>query len=275
MHSHYLNGEWVDDSQLLISPLDLSVLRGFGAFDFLTATHGRPFMLQQHLGRYERSVASLGLKLPIGRAELAAVIHEGIRRNDGLADVFIRVILTGGVSHDFITPGESSFMVLFHPAVRPQPEAYRNGVKVITYPHSRQWAEVKSLDYAAAVVALRDARLQGAKEAIYTDPDSGNLLEGTGSNIFLVRDKRLVTPQADILSGVMRGAVLELAKDLNIEVIFRPIVPQDIIDCEEVFLTSSVKRILPVRQIDAMKLGATVGPVTKSLQEALAVLISQ
>jgi len=98
---HYLNGQWVEQDKLAISPLDLAVLRGFGIFDFLTATNGQPFHLDRHLDRYEASAKRLGLASPVSRAELERIISEGIGRNHQHQDLFIRLVLTGGESLDF------------------------------------------------------------------------------------------------------------------------------------------------------------------------------
>ncbi len=266
---HFKNGAWVTEDELVISPLDLAVLRGFGVFDFMTATDGVIFHLNSHLRRYEASARAMGLELELTSYELGEIIREGVERNRDHADLFIRLILTGGISDDFITPGVPTFMVLFHPAQRPKPELYRQGAKVISYNYQRSMAEVKSLSYGTAVMALREARAVGAAEAIYIDSISSQVYEGTGSNVFGVSHGVLITPCEGILLGVMREIVLELANELGIGVVVRPIGYDELISADEVFITSSVKRILPVREIDDNVISSAVGPVTARLMKAL------
>ena len=265
---HYLNGQWVEQDKLAISPLDLAVLRGFGIFDFLTATNGQPFHLDRHLDRYEASAKRLGLASPVSRAELERIISEGIGRNHQHQDLFIRLVLTGGESLDFITPGKPNFMVMFHPAQRPSPELYSKGVKVITYPHVREQAETKSLNYAAAVTAKQQAKTADAFEALYLSRQTNELYEGTGSNLFGVRDGVLITPRDHILKGIMRQTILELAAIEDIPVMEQPIFYDDVSFFDELFITSSIVRILPVRQVDGLKVRKIIGPMTQKLTQA-------
>jgi branched-chain amino acid aminotransferase len=130
-------------------------------------------------------------------------------------------------------------------------------------------AEVKSLSYGSAVIALREAKAKGAHEAIYVDNKSSVVYEGTGSNIFAVKGGTLITPIDGILFGVMRGIVLELAAELGISVEQREIGYKELISADEIFMTSSVKRILPVCEVDGTLVATAVGPITVSLMKAL------
>ena len=168
---HYKNGKWVNDSQLNVSIYDLSVLRGYGIFDFFR-TYNRKFLdLDKNLSRFVNSARILQMDVPLSKQKLKTVLAEGLRRNpDG--DLNIRLLLTGGVSKDYITPGKPSLFILFSKSTMLPDEYYNDGVKVVTEPTPRTHAQAKSLNYLAAVIAMKRAGQQKAIEVLYTDPPS-------------------------------------------------------------------------------------------------------
>lgn len=268
--AHYLNGKWVKPEDLRISVMDLAVLRGFGVFDYLRTYGTEPFMLDDHLSRFENSARVLDLTIPASHSELKQIITEGIKRN-GYADTGIRMVLSGGVSDDSVTPGEPTLIIIFQPVTNFAAKLYENGVKVITFPTPRHFPEAKSLNYLTAILAMQKGFKAGAIEAIYIDSDmSGRetklIYEGTRTNFFAVTDGRLITPEQDVLKGITRKAVLKLAKDFGLEAEERPIDVAEINDFAEAFITSSDKEIMPVVTIDNATIGSgKPGPITLQL----------
>ncbi|MFA5074069.1 MAG: aminotransferase class IV [Nitrospirota bacterium] len=214
-HLHYFNSRWVPESELLISARDLSVARGFGIFDFLRTYQKKPFRLKEHIDRFYRSADYLELQIPVSKTELFSIVEKGLSIND-LSDAAIRMTLTGGVSPDFMTPANSSLIVGFYPCVNPDPKLYEQGAHIITTPTMRHLPRAKSLSYLTAVLAQRAAKRVGAIEALYVDTLSGNVFEGTTTNIFCVKDGGIITPGKDILLGITRGVVFELCESLQI-----------------------------------------------------------
>ena len=266
MNFHYLDGLWVTTKNLKISVFDLSVVRGFGCFDFLRTYGNKPFLLNAHLDRFFRSAKILGLKIPLTRDKIKKIIYTGIGKNNFI-ETNIKVILTGGVSSDAITPGKSSFIVIFTKAADCPRSHYEEGVRLITIPASRVLTEAKSLDYLMAVVAMQGAKDNGADEALYLDK-SGKIYEATRSNFFAVIGGKLNTVKDGVLLGVTRKVVLDLAKKLNIEVIERDIFLHELKNFREAFITASNKEIMPVIKIDEKMVGnGKVGQVTKRLME--------
>ncbi|HUD06577.1 MAG TPA: aminotransferase class IV [Candidatus Saccharimonadales bacterium] len=266
---HYLNGHWVEEKDLVIPVRDLSVIRGFGAFDFLRTYSNYPFKIDEHIDRFYKTSEYLNLKIPCSPDELKAIILKGIELNKAYDDQEIRMILTGGVSQDFITPSNSSLIVTFYQAESLPNEYYEKGVSVETTPHIRHLPEAKSLNYLTAVLARQEAAKSGAFEVVYVDPNSTRIYEATTCNIFVVENGIVKTPKDKILIGTTRQIVLELCKQLNIECQECDIFTKDMSGFDEVFLTAANKEVLPVTKVDDVVVGnGQVGEVSRRLEAA-------
>lgn len=274
---HYFNGKWVPEEKLLIPAKDLSVLRGFGAFDFLRTYQGEPFRLGDHVERFYRSAHYLELEIPVSREALAALIEEGVQRN-AFPETGIRMTLTGGVPTDsyMITPGTPSLIITFGLINSPDPKLYQKGGKVISTPHLRHVPQAKSLNYMTAVLAHREVKRQGAIEAVYTDATTSQIYEGTIANIFAVKDGVVITPKDAVLIGITRNVVLELCKKLGIAHREKPLFANDIPQYQEMFITGTTKEVMPVVQFDDMTIGnGKVGSVTQRLVAAFEELVGK
>jgi branched-chain amino acid aminotransferase len=170
--------------------------------------NGKPFHLERHLERLRRSAELIDLDFPWTQEELKAIVQETLDRNDHM-ESNVRIVVTGGLSDDFITPrGLPRLMVLVTPA-RQLPESwYSDGAKIIIEPTERYMPGAKSLNYIPAIRALKRAQAVGAIEAVYMDREN-RVLEGTTTNLFAFFGDRLVTPGEGILPGITRGVVLE------------------------------------------------------------------
>ncbi len=267
---HYIDGKWVTPDKLKISVMDLAVLRGFGVFDYLRTYGPAPFLLEDHLDRFANSARVLDLDVPLDRSQLTDVIREGIERNN-YKDTGIRMILSGGISEDSVTPGIPTLIIVFQPVINFAEKLYRNGVKVITFPTPRHFPEAKSLNYLTAILAMQKGHRAGAIEALYVDselagPNQRSIYEGTRTNFFAYMDGRLLTPSHDVLAGITRKVVIELAKELSMTVVERALEVEEIPKFSEAFVTSSDKEIMPVVQIDDQIIGnGQPGEKTKQL----------
>lgn len=263
---YYVNGQYVAADQAALGLNDLGIVRGYGVFDLLRTYDGKLFKLHEHVLRLERSAALIGLDLPWSTGEIEAIARATYMRN-ALANATIRIIVTGGAADDFMTPQQRpTLIVMVNPIGIPAPEQQSHGVKVITTRIERMMPTVKSLNYITAIMAMQAARRVGAVEAIYRTADD-RITEGTRANFFILRDNRLITPQTDVLGGITRDVVLEIAGD-DFEVVEAPLFYADLATCDEAFLTSSTKEILPVTQIDDIIIGqGKPGPNTRKLIE--------
>jgi branched-chain amino acid aminotransferase len=253
----------------------LAVLRGYGAFDFLRTYGGQPFRLRKNIARLRNSCQLLALDMPWSDDTLHEIVLETLRRNaHESAEFTIRLVVTGGISSDNITPdGEPSLVVLVQPHKPPPAAWYENGVKVITTDVERPVPHSKSIMYAPAIIAQKQAREAGGIEALYKDSQD-NVLEGTTTNVFAIIGNTLVTPDTNgqILPGVTRMTILELVKD-HYTVELRELAYHEFIQADEVFITAANKQIVPVVTVDEYPIGdGNVGEGTRHIMALFAEL---
>lgn len=263
---HFIDGKWVREEYLKISAFDLSVLRGFGIFDFLRTYNYKPFRLQEHLTRLFNSAKITGIIIPATKSEIEKIIYTGIEKNKKVFNDFnIRLLVTGGVGVDSVTPGNSSLVIIYGKAVNYPQEYYTRGVCVITYPTVRTVPEAKTLNYLMGIMALQKAKKAGAIEAIYVD-EEGKIYEGVTSNTFFIKDNTLYTSQVGVLAGITREVVINLAKKIGMKVVLGDVFLKDLSHFEEAFISASNKEIMPVVKFDTKKIGnGNVGLQTQLL----------
>lgn len=271
MDIYYVDGEFVPADRAVIPVNDLAVLRGLGAFELLRTYNGRPFALEEHLCRLEHSVEKMGLALPWTRAELIDIVLATLARNrdNAHAESNIRIIVTGGASPDFMTPQDAPRLLVLISEMPRHPESwYTEGVKITTMHTRRILPGAKSINYLSATIAMKKARSQGAVESLYVDR-RGRVYECTTSNIFLFQGATLVTPGRKILSGITRGFILDLAKDL-FTVAVRDVTLEEILSANEVFISGTNKGVVPVVRVDDARIGdGRPGPHTRKLMQVV------
>lgn len=249
MDTYYIDGKFVSEDEAVLSVKDITVLRGFGVFDFLITYNKRPFRLEKHVARLENSARHIGLELNHSNKEICEIVMQTIEKNPDHKEENIRIVYTGGISSDGVTPqGNGILMVMATPKHELPDWWYTKGAKIITVDMERFIPEAKSSNYLSAVFAQQKAHSQGAIEAIYKNKDN-RLLEGTTTNLFAFKGTTLITPPGGILPGVTRSAVLELLeKKYDIVLDFIP--QADLADMDEMFITASNKEIVPIIQVD-------------------------
>jgi branched-chain amino acid aminotransferase len=251
---YYIDGQFVRADHAHLPANDLAVLRGYGVFDFMRTYGGKPFHLDEHLERLRRSAALIDLDIPWTHEQLKAVVLDTLSRNT-YPESNVRIVITGGPTDDFLTPKDQPrLLVLVTPAVRSPEHHYTDGAKLITFETERYLPGAKTINYIPAIRAIKRARAAGAVEAIYVDK-AGRALEGTTTNLFAFINHRLVTPGDGILWGITRGTVLELAKD-HFPIEMRDLPLKELLQADEVFITSSNKQIMPIVQIDEHTIGS-------------------
>lgn len=257
-------GGLVDADDARVSVLDHGFTVADGVFETLKVADGAAFALTRHVDRLERSAAAMGLPAP-DRAQVIAAVHETVEANAPVLGALgrLRITYTAGDAPLGSDRGETGpTLVVAVSAMKPWPES----AAVITVPWPRNerspLAGVKSTSYAENVLALARAHEHGAGEALMPDTQ-GRLCEGTGSNVFLVLDGRLITPSlaTGCLAGVTRDLVLEWSGAIEFDVPMSALA-----DAEEVFITSSTRDVQPVHRVDSRSLAAP-GPVTTAVRE--------
>lgn len=260
-----------------VSVYDRGFLYGDAVFEVLRTYGGAPFALDEHLARLRGSAARVALTLPVDDATLRAEVERALAEA-GNDDSYVRIVVTRGqgpLSLDPDTARSPLRVVMVEPISGPPRESYVDGIAAICIPTLRAVdgtaAEgAKVSNYLANLLSLRQAKAQGAQEALVLD-SLGRVVEGASSNVFVVKSGRIATPpeSAGILMGITRRHVLEAAGRLGIGVDERPLLPTDLYAADEVFITSSIRELLPVVRVDGKAIGAgTPGPVARALHRA-------
>lgn len=257
MSVFYINGEFVDADSAAVSARDLAILRGFGVFDFLRTYGGVPFQLRAHLRRLQRSADLIELACPWDLEELGEIVMQTLRRNP-YDESGIRLVVTGGDSPSGFMPGGDSRLLVMVTALQNLPEAaYRQGAAVATINQHRHMPEAKTINYIPGIMAQKKAhkRAPDAIEAIYCV--DGLVVEGTRSNIFLFKDRHWITPEDGLLPGITRAEVIKLLeRDGRLDI--RAVTREEFYAADEIVLTSSTKEIVPIVQVDDMRIGAGI-----------------
>lgn len=259
------DGSLVDLTTANVSILDRVVTVGAGVFETVKVSSGNPFALTRHIARLQQSASTLGIRCPapdVLRHAVSAVIAA---HGPDLSLGRMRITVTGGpgsLADPYSSSGEPGWFITLT-----ELPAWPSSAVVALSPFRRNehsaLVGVKSTSYAENAVALRNARSQGADEALLLNT-SGDVCEGTGSNIFVVIDDVLCTPEltSGCLAGVTRGLVLRCA-----DVQERPIAGSELARVSEAFLTSSTRDIWPIRKLAGRGL-TTAGPHTRAAQTA-------
>ena len=270
----YVNGEFVPGSEAKISVFDHVVLYGDGVYDTMCAWERMVFKLDEHVDRLYESAHAVKLVLPLTKRELKDVILETVRRNN-LTNAYVKVVATRGVGPQPLlspfncTPGLIVFAVPYMSLVDEEEESA--GIKMIVsslrrIPNECLSSKIKSCNYLNHVLMRLEANEAGADDAIELDME-GYVCEAPGYNVFMMKEGVLFTPADNILLGITRQTVLELAQAEGIQVTQGRIQPFDLYNADEVFLSSTAGGIFPVTQLDGRTIGdGKAGPVTMKLR---------
>jgi branched-chain amino acid aminotransferase len=244
-----LDGAIAPVEQTQIPVTDEGLLRGDGGFEVTRIYGGRPFALDDHFARLERTCA--GIRLEVDHAALRREVDALVERA-GEVDALLRLVVTRG--------GRRLAMIEPLPA---RPDSIR--MATVTYAPTRVLNGLKTLSYGANMLAGRLAKELGADEALLVTPH-GRILEAPTATFFWVRDGRLLTPPLEdgILASITRDRVLA-----ECEVEEAPATLDDVRAAQEAFIASSVREVMPVTAVDDIELREAPGPVTRAAHEAL------
>ena len=292
----YLNGAMVAADEARVSVEDAGFTHAVGLFETMAAVHGRVFRLEAHLQRLVRSAHGLGLARALDEAALGAAVHQTLAHN-GLEQARVRLTVTPGAV-SLLRPGagaadEAATPTVLVTATDPvayDPAYFEQGIMALVAPQGANpfdaLAGHKTLAYWGRLRTLRQAAAAGAGEALWLSV-TNHLASGAVSNVFLVKDERLLTPiargeesegalPAPVLPGITRAAVLELAAESDLPAERRMLDVDQLLDADEVFLTNSSWQVLPVTRVERKTIGdGQVGPITRRLREGLLALIER
>lgn len=280
----YVNGEFLGKGEAKVSVFDQGLLFGDGVFDTLVAANGYVFKLEHHVARLLRSARAVKIQIPNSEEEIKRLVVETIRRS-GLADAYVKIIVTRGVApKPIMGRGDIANPTVIIFAVPPlsvvSEDKIENGAKLVsttikrTHPDSID-PRVKSLNYQANMLMRIEAMDRGADEAICFGFD-GYVAEGGGENIWIIKDKSMITPGHGVLEGVTRETVFEIAKELGYKTMIANISKYDLFQADEIFLCSTAGGIIPVTEVDHRPVGDGIpGPITKQVKTEYSKMLQQ
>ena len=272
----HISGQLYDKQDAKISVYDHGLLYGDGVFEGIRSYGGKVFRLEEHLERLWESAKAIWLEIPTTQAAMGQSIYDTLQANN-ITDGYIRLIVTRGAGTLGLDPRKTSdpqvIIITDHIALYPE-EFYQNGLELVTASTVRNHPgalspRIKSLNYLNNILAKIEGIQAGTIEALMLNT-RGEVAECTGDNIFIVKHGVLKTPPPDagILDGITRKAVIELARSSGLTVEEVSLVRHDIYISDECFLTGTAAEVIPVVRVDSRKIGlGKPGPVTRDLME--------
>jgi len=269
----YIDGKYFPKSEAKISVFDHGLLYGDGVFEGIRSYEGAVFRLDQHLTRLFESATSIDLQITLSYEEFKEAILETLRTNK-LTDAYVRVIVTRGVGTLGLTPVTCPKPTIIIIADYLKPLFEGVNVKAVVASTRRNAVTalnpmIKSLNYLNNILARIEAIKAKVDEAIMLN-QNGTVAEGTGDNVFIVKDGVVITPPptAGILIGVTRDAVITLAMEERIQVFEKDFTVHEVYNADEAFLSGTAAEIVPLVEVDGKKIGnGDVGPITSKLIE--------
>ena len=270
----YSAGAFVPEEEAKISVFDHGFLYGDGIFEGIRAYHGRVFKLKEHLKRLYESALSIRLNIPVTKEEMQEIVLETLRRNN-LQDSYIRLVVSRGKGDLGLDPANCHQAAVYCIADKIKiydPIMYEKGLEVKSVATRRNNPDalsprIKSLNYLNNILGKLEANQAGVVEGIMLNQE-GYVAEGTSDNIFIYREKVLITPplSAGILEGITRNTAMEIAREMGIEVREELFTRHDIFTAEECFLTGTAAEVIPVVRVDERQIGTGVpGEVYKKI----------
>lgn len=271
----YIGGEFVPENRARISVFDHVVLYGDAVFDTCCAWAGAVFKLDEHIDRFYESAHALKLAQPLDKPALTEVVLEVMRRNK-LENAYIKMILTRGVGEMPLmnpygcTPNLIVFAIPYISLIAG--DAHSKGIRAKIastrrIPSVCLDAKIKSCNYINHILMRMEAHEAGYDEAIELDYD-GYVAEAPGYNVFIAKQGKLYTPANDILVGITRGTIMEMAAEEGVPTIERRLSPFDLYNADEVLLCSTAGGIFAVVDVDGRQIGTgTPGPMTTWLND--------
>lgn len=260
----YIDGQFYGKDEAKISVFDHGFLYGDGIFEGIRAYNGRVWKLDEHLKRLYDSAKAIMLEIPLTVGEMEEVVLETLRRSGLTKDSYIRLVISRGKGDLGLDPRKcpKPSVICIADTINLYPEAvYTEGMQVISVSTRRNPVDtlspqVKTLNYMTGIMAKITANLHGYPEVIMLNKE-GYVCEGTGDNIFIVKNGKIITPPAHlgILPGITRNAVIAMAKELGLPVEEGVFTLIDVYGADECFLTGTAAEVIPVVMADGRAIG--------------------
>ncbi|WP_026464392.1 aminotransferase class IV [Adhaeribacter aquaticus] len=266
----FLNGTILPLNQAYLHVSDLTIQRGYGIFDYFKVQDNIPLFLDDYLVRFFRSAELMQLPVPYTQEELKQIIQELLQKNN-LPVSGVKMILTGGYSANGYDLANPNLIITQHPLSLPGSEQLKQGIRIITHEYVREIPEAKTINYTVGIRLQQKLKEQEADEVLYHQ--NGIVTEFPRCNFFIVTaDNTIVTPITNVLYGITRKKVLEVAGQ-KYKTVEGEVPLSAVLEAKEAFLTSTTKRILPIVQVNNQIIGeGKPGSITLGLLADLVAL---
>ncbi len=279
-----IDGRIVSPDKAVVSVFDRGFLYGDSVYEVMRTYEGSVFALREHMDRLYRSARSIHIQVPIPMDQFTDEVCEAVEASTNPSRVVRVHVSRGSGPMDFDTGMAQNpvRVIVVSPLRPPSEEDYQRGIGVALVRTERtvdntEAAGAKVANYLVSLLALRQAHLVGAKEAIIVD-GRGRVLEGATSNVFAVSHRVLLTPPdtEGILPGITRSYLLRAAESLRVPVRVTTLTRGDLLTAEEVFISSTSREVLPVTRVDESVVGTgEVGPISRAIHEEFRRLVQE
>lgn len=270
----FLADKLVDEADAKVSVFDHGLLYGDGVFEGIRVYGGKVFLHREHIDRLFESAKAIRLVIPMSPEQVMSAVEETVKANR-ISDGYVRLVVTrgaGSLGLDIRKTSNPQVIVIADTISLYPPETYTKGMNLVTASTIRNHpgalsARIKSLNYLNNILARIEGTDAGMVEALMLN-HKGEVAECTGDNIFIVKNRVLMTPGVDagILEGITRNAVMKLATEAGYEVRETAMTRHDLYVADEMFLTGTAAEVVAVVSLDGRKIGTgEPGPVTKNL----------
>ncbi len=261
----YFNGKIINLNKAVLPIYDLGIVRGYGAFDFFRTYNGKLFHPKEHHARFKNSLKEIGLKFELSFQDFEKACYELMKLNK-MKEASFRILMTGGNMTDGLLSTKSNLFILIEPLVNYYLPYAEKGIKLITSEYLRPFPLSKSTCYIEAVRLEPVRRKVDATEILFLK--DGKVSECSTSNIFIIKKGIFYTPKNNILAGITRKVVIDLLIKNKFKIIEKDISEKELFTADEVFITATNKKVLPVVKIDNKKIGnGKIGNLTKKIQQ--------
>ena len=283
----WMNGDFQPFNDTNIHLLSNTLHYGMGVFEgvraYETKDGGAIFRLIEHTERLFTAASKINITIPFSSDELCQAQVDTMSKNK-LTEGYIRpIVFLGNESMGLRSQDSLSVNVAIACWEWPSymdPEAKKNGISVVKSPFQQYDNPLYSNNkiigtYVNSIMAVNDAISKGAEEAILMDKN-GYISEGSGENLFIVKNSKLITPTTDYcLNGITRQSVISIAKNLNYSVEEKNLSFQDLLDADEAFYSGTAVEITPISTVDGSTIGSgTIGPITEIIQSKYSEIVT-
>lgn len=258
----FYNGNYIAIHDLLIPITSTTINRSYAAFEFFTMVNNKPFYLERHLKRLFNTLRILRVKIDYSEDELTEIIQKLIKKN-----------ATENISYKIFVIPEPNFNyenfkgdIFIFPVLNSakEEELYKTGAKLLLKEYNRFLPEAKTTNYIAYIYWEKEVQQQGAIDVLYHN--STYIRETSRSNIFIIKNNIIYSPKKDVLKGVTRSIVIDLIQKNNILLVEKEISLEDLLQADEVFVTSTTREIMSITTIDSAIINEhKLGNITQKL----------